>query len=210
MQKQNTHSTYRKELKSRILHTSMHEFKQKGIRSVRMDDIANSLGISKRTLYEIYANKEELLLAGIIEEEKIKEKEAQVFISDDSYTVMDLIIKFYHLKIEELTHTNPLFYSELHKYPRIIKFINRRHHTLDKRNMAFIKRGIQEGYFSPQFNYDIIFQIINGATTVMMTESFFKGYDVQTVFKNVTSFFIRGFCTQKGIREIDTLLSASP
>ena len=76
--------------------------------------------------------------------------------------------------------------------------------------MTFIKRGIQEGYFSPQFNYDIIFQIINGATTVMMTESFFKGYDVQTVFKNVTSFFIRGFCTQKGIREIDTLLSTSP
>ena len=71
MQKQNTHSTYRKELKSRILHTSMHEFKQKGIRSVRMDDIANSLGISKRTLYEIYANKEELLLAGIIEEENL-------------------------------------------------------------------------------------------------------------------------------------------
>lgn len=46
MQKQNTHSTYRKELKSRILHTSMQEFKQKGIRSVRMDDIANSLGTS--------------------------------------------------------------------------------------------------------------------------------------------------------------------
>jgi len=210
MQKQNTHSAYRKELKSRILHTSMQEFKQKGIRSVRMDDIANSLGISKRTLYEIYANKEELLLAGIIEEENIKEKEALVFISDESYTVMDLIIKFYHLKIEELTHTNPLFYSELHKYPHIIKFINQRHHTLDKRNMTFIERGIREGYFSPQFNYDIIFQIINGATTVMMTESFFKGYDVQTIFKNVISFFIRGFCTDKGIREIDSLLSASP
>ena len=50
-------STYRQELKVRILQTAMREFKQKGIRDVRMDDIAGILGISKRTLYEIYENK---------------------------------------------------------------------------------------------------------------------------------------------------------
>ena len=65
-------STYRQELKVRILQTAMREFKQKGIRDVRMDDIAGILGISKRTLYEIYENKEELLLAGLHEEDLAK------------------------------------------------------------------------------------------------------------------------------------------
>lgn len=53
---------YRKELKGKILEVALCEFKQKGIRAVKMDDIARMLTISKRTLYEIYPNKEELLL----------------------------------------------------------------------------------------------------------------------------------------------------
>ena len=65
MQKQNTHSTYRKELKSRILHTSMHEFKQKGIRSVRMDDIANSLGISKPHFMRFMLTRKSCCLQGL-------------------------------------------------------------------------------------------------------------------------------------------------
>lgn len=49
---------YRKGLKEKILQTSMQMFKVHGIKAVKMDDIATRLSISKRTLYEIYANKE--------------------------------------------------------------------------------------------------------------------------------------------------------
>lgn len=61
----NNSSQYRNELKFRIIRTAMPLFKQKGIKAVRMDDIANILSISKRTLYEIYNNKEDLLLEGV-------------------------------------------------------------------------------------------------------------------------------------------------
>lgn len=54
-------STYRQSLKDKILETSMKMFQEKGIRAVKMDDIANRLSISKRTLYEIYDDKERLL-----------------------------------------------------------------------------------------------------------------------------------------------------
>ena len=37
-----------------------------GIKSVRMDDVANELGMSKRTLYEMFGDKEELLYEGIV------------------------------------------------------------------------------------------------------------------------------------------------
>lgn len=55
-------SVHRLELRHRILRAAMPMFKEKGIKAVRMDDIAQSLAMSKRTLYEIYADKEELLL----------------------------------------------------------------------------------------------------------------------------------------------------
>ena len=65
MRKNNSQNSYRQELRERILATAMNEFYTKGIKAVKMDDIAKRLSISKRTLYEIYQNKEELLLEGM-------------------------------------------------------------------------------------------------------------------------------------------------
>ena len=62
MYKGSSQTCYKLELRNRILKAAMTEFLHKGVKSVKMDDIANTLAISKRTLYEIYSNKEELLL----------------------------------------------------------------------------------------------------------------------------------------------------
>lgn len=56
---------YRQELKERILELAMQEFSLRGLRDIKMDDMAHKLRISKRTLYEIYADKESLLLEGL-------------------------------------------------------------------------------------------------------------------------------------------------
>ena len=61
MKKTCTQTLYRQELKGKILQTAMEEFTQKGVRAVKMDDIATRLSISKRTLYEIYSNKEDFV-----------------------------------------------------------------------------------------------------------------------------------------------------
>ena len=47
--------------KERIIEQAMHMFVSQGIKSVRMDDIAQQLGVSKRTLYELFGDKEGLL-----------------------------------------------------------------------------------------------------------------------------------------------------
>ncbi len=53
-------------LRARVIKKASQEFIKKGIKSVRMDDIAALLTISKRTLYEIFNNKEELLYDCVI------------------------------------------------------------------------------------------------------------------------------------------------
>ena len=58
MQEKNTITAYKKGLRAVILKAAMKAFTEKGIRAVKMDDIAESLAISKRTMYEIYATKE--------------------------------------------------------------------------------------------------------------------------------------------------------
>ena len=58
-------NAYRQQLKGRIMETALKAFTQQGIRAVKMDAIASELSISKRTLYEIYEDKEHLLFETI-------------------------------------------------------------------------------------------------------------------------------------------------
>jgi AcrR family transcriptional regulator len=51
------------DVKQRIMIKAAELFMQYGIKSVSMDDIANSLGMSKKTLYQYYADKDELVEA---------------------------------------------------------------------------------------------------------------------------------------------------
>jgi len=131
-------STYRQELKVRILQTAMREFKQKGIRDVRMDDIAGILGISKRTLYEIYENKEELLLAGLHEEDLAKHEKLQALSADGKNTVMDILITIYNNDLTEITNTNPLFFAGLCKYPRVVEKIHTNPPGKKKKGRGFL------------------------------------------------------------------------
>ncbi len=119
MEQQDLQSNYRRDLKERILTVAMQAFKLRGIRNVRMDDIATTLGISKRTIYEIYSNKEELLLDGIMREDKARKRDSQLYAQDKNHTVMDIIFHVYNREMADMANTNPLFFSELSKYSRV-------------------------------------------------------------------------------------------
>ena len=61
MQETKPISAYKQSLRSKIIETALKAFRAHGIRAVTMDDVATELKISKRTLYEIFGNKEEVL-----------------------------------------------------------------------------------------------------------------------------------------------------
>lgn len=88
----------------------MGEFRRKGIRAVKMDDIANMLSISKRTLYEIYSNKEELLFAGVQASEQAAEARLDAYARMPGRSVMDILVEFYQMQMENLSGVNVLFF----------------------------------------------------------------------------------------------------
>ena len=57
-----TYENDREEQKERILTYAIRNFSRNGIRNVKMDDIASALGMSKRTLYQLFKDKENLLI----------------------------------------------------------------------------------------------------------------------------------------------------
>ena len=201
-------SAYRKSLKTRILEAASDAFSQKGIKSVRMDDIAQSLNISKRTLYEIYENKE-VLLFECLKTSKARAQEEMTFIAAQQNNVMDIILDIYRSKMSQLQKINPQFYSDLEKYPQLQSFLEEQHDKDRTKLKDFLRRGIEEGYFKGDINVDIIANVFDAINEYMMSHKLYTEFPLEQLFNNMLFVTIRGICTQKGVAVIDTFLTDS-
>lgn len=206
MYKDASQTSYRLELKKKILDASMAEFLSKGVKSVKMDDIANTLGISKRTLYEIYSNKEALLLEGVKVHESICDAHMAEYGSNPAHSVIDIIIEYYKMQINNFSDINPLFFSDLHKYQAVKEYLEGRHEARSSRAVEFFLRGVDEGYFRKDVDYGIVLRIGNVSMGYVMQSQMYKEFDLKYVMHNIIFLFLRGLCTAAGIKKLDEFI----
>lgn len=206
MRKTSNVTVYRESLRQRILNTAMSFFKKKGIKAVRMDDIATELGISKRTLYEIYNNKEDLLFECLRNENESTAKR----LADYAMTAeneMDVIVYFIKLKLDDLGSINPLFFKEMEKYERIVSFFREHNVKQAARSQEYMRQGIEHGFFRGDLNYDIVNKMGDAAMTYVMQTCLYEKYKLDEIFHTFVIVFMRGCCTDKGLAYLDKFIS---
>ncbi len=198
---------YRASLKGKILKASMEEFISKGIRPVRMDDIANSLAISKRTLYEIYSNKEELLLESTRLSEEEYDRHISGYREDPRHNVIDILIESYNYRIKRLSGVNPMFFADMRKYQSVVAYFEQVRAERHARTIEFFKKGVAEECFRSDVNFDIFCRIANASMEFIMQNQMYKEYDLKYILDNVIMLYVRGICTDKGLRQLDSCLA---
>lgn len=202
-----TETAYRRELKEKILRVATALFHRYGIRRVKMDDIANDLKISKRTLYEIYSNKEKLLLE-VMRNDKLVESRRMEGFDRPGSNVINIVIEVCKYRIEEFSQINPLFFEDIHKYPELLAHVRKLHEQRESDVLAFMQRGIDEGLFLPDINYGIVRTLTNASQQAIMNLYLYKKYDVMELAYVAILLFIRGFCTPEGVRQLDEQLES--
>lgn len=193
-----TPTIYRQELKGKILVTAMSLFKREGIKLVKMDDIAQALSISKRTLYETYENKEQLLCEGVIYEHQLRQEQLRQF-TEQAENEIEVVMEFIRQEIVLLGGINPLFFSELAKYERVVELLNEEHEQKRLHSMEFVKRGVEKGYFRSDINYDIVTMMSDAVIQHVMMTRMYEEYPLSEIFRNHVDILFRGICTDKGI-----------
>lgn len=196
---------YRGELKYRILRTAMPMFKQKGIKAVRMDDIAARLSISKRTLYEIYANKEDLLLECV----RLDSDEFQKRLQDyamEAENELDIVMAYFRMKLADLETLSVDFLGELEKYPQVTAFFRERHEKQRVQSADFIRKCVKNGYFIPDVNFDTLLDINEQFMASGIVLSLLDRHPLRDIFCNFFIVMLRGICTEKGLKMIDRFL----
>ncbi len=197
---------YRKELKSRIIDYAMGEFYKRGVRAVKMDEISQGLHVSKRTVYEIFGDKEELLLAGLkIKNQEMREK-LEAYSGNGAHNVVDIIGYFYKLQMEVNSMVGVAFYEEIHRMPRVVEFFNQEHEREFADRVKFLKAGVEEGLFRQDIDYSLTMELLSASMSEIMHNQLYKKYSMQEMFDNYFLVIIRGFCTERGVALLNKVI----
>jgi len=197
------------ETNERILTESFQLFVRYGIRSITMDDIAKQLGISKKTIYENFRDKDDLLENGIIQHKLNQERNIE-FVLATSSNVLEAIYKVMFETISNMNKVNPAFFMDLKKYhPKLCaKFIPQHEKEQEARVVDLIKMGKEDGIFRTDVNEIIAAMVLNYQLKALSDPDVFSPelFSITEVFKTMIENFTRGIATPKGIKIIEEII----
>ena len=198
-------SKYKRGLREKIPEVAMRLFTERGINSVRMDDVAQTMGISKRTIYELYNKKEDLLFEVVVKHFK-QRLDVMELVTSRCNNVMEILLEVYRMKVADFKNTNPLFFTEMVKYPELQHFLIEQNDHMRENSLLFIQRGVDEGYFRSDLDYQMAVLQFDAMGQYVMEKELYKQYSIEDIFRNLVFVSLRGLCTDKGIKAIDAML----
>ena len=186
-------------------------FAEFGVKSVRMDDVARDLAISKRTLYELFADKQELLYYGVkhlfaTEAEQIM---SRVNIKNGGipalFEIFDMMAKSAPTR-QRIMENLQKFYPEL--FVRIMTE-NRDYGLATLRDQ--INNLVEQGLVSMSVNVDLSVTMFYYTSTGLMRRQgrlvLPEGVTEADAFRYTIINFFRGIATLKGVEQIDNYLA---
>jgi len=189
------------ELRGKVMRTASELFVANGIRCTRMDDIAVSLSISKRTLYELFSDKEDLLFEIVKLHYEQMEEFAQTVGKQTGSVLEKLFIVLQH-NMNDMHKVSKGFMQELQRYPRVIEFMREKqsHKAVFIKN--FYEAGVREELFLEELNYDIVraqHEYMQGFMDFVLQ----RDLDFAEVIETMIFIHLRGIATEKGKRMLD-------
>jgi len=199
-------------MKEQILNTATEMFLNIGFKSVTMDDIANEMGISKKTIYTHYQNKTQLV-------------EATTFhLFDIICTGIDHVCESAPNPIEELYHIKKFVMEHLKNeksspqyqlkkyYPKIYTALKwKQFEVMHESITENLKKGIEQKLFRENMNVDFVARMyFNGMTGIKDTELFPQSiFTMNQLMENYLEYHLRAIVTEKGLQTLNNFINTN-
>jgi AcrR family transcriptional regulator len=194
------------ETKDRVLQGAEELFFKYGIKSVTMDDIAKHLSISKKTIYQFYSDKNEIVDT-LMKLKLADDKIAIQQIHTESENVITEVFGLMKHMSQMFSKMNPNLFYDLQKYhPDSWKLFNQfKEDCIESMVETAIKNGVKDGLVRADINTKIIArlrmeEIQLGFNAQVFPPDKFKIVDVQL---ELLDHFLHGICTLKGHKLIN-------
>ena len=196
------------DLKERIIENASTLFFQKGVKSMTMSDVANELGISKRTLYEVFRDKEDLLENCICTHIAKTDKSIEELI-DNSEDVIDTMMRIYARTLDEIRRINHSVMYDLKKYhSRLYNKIEDNQRENVYVLLPLLDKGVQQGLIRNDINFEIILWLVKSQFRALVTDDFFPRdkYSFNEFIQAIILNFMRGIATPCGVKKVDDIV----
>ncbi|MFL5773510.1 MAG: TetR/AcrR family transcriptional regulator [Flavisolibacter sp.] len=187
--------------KERILVKSNELFNRYGIRSVSMDDIAAQLGMSKKTLYQYYSDKDELVNE-VFDNVLTSNKSQCIECSKLGENAIHEVFVSFDMTEELLRTMNPSVLFDMQKYhpSAYRKFEEFRNNFLYKLIKSNLERGIKEELYRSEIDTDVITRYRLHSILLSFNPDVFPSSKSNMVYieQQLLEHFLYGLATSKG------------
>lgn len=195
------------EIKDRIIEKAGELFFQYGIKNISMDELASSLGMSKRTIYENFKDKEDILRSLIL---KLGDERNKIFkeFLEKGLNVVEIFINVIEIQ-KKMPVSNAKFLQDIYKYyPMTAKLMQKKIEKDNEFLREFLLTGIGQGYIRDDLNVEVTAFLVEQSTYTYIRASYLEKppFSFSELFYTMMINFVRGISTEKGIKIIDTHL----
>lgn len=192
-------------IKLKIVQEATKYFMLYGIKSTSMDMVATALHISKKTLYEIFPCKDELLRNCVFFVlEKTKEKIADVERYSDSS--LEVIWGINDLLLQEVISFCPAFYKDIKNFQDIMNAVyNELKVFIYDTLLIACNRAVKEAHIIQDYNFEFLFSFFENSLYAFYLSRNTPPESQVKVFRYTIQIYLTGICTDKGrdcLREI--------
>jgi AcrR family transcriptional regulator len=196
------------EIKERITEGAAELFKTYGIKSVTMDTLASHLGMSKRTIYEVFSDKDELLME-VLASMAVKQRGLVKRILEESDNSIVAIFRLLEINREHFQDMSPVFMADLKKYHHdvLMKKTDKCDMPDFSNNIEVIERGIKERWFRADINADLVNRCLFSLGKSIMDQDLYpyEQFTRKEVISNTFINYLKGVSTPEGIELINAL-----
>ncbi len=199
-------------MKEDILNKASELFINQGFKSVTMDDIANELALSKKTLYQHFANKETIVAVSV--DAMFEEICSKIDIICD--LERDPIEEMYDIKKEILHHLKDEKSAPMHQllkyYPKIYRSLRARQFSyMQDCVMRNVRRGLEQGVYRANINEEFVCRIYFLGVTGTKDGDLFPTtlFSPGELYETYLEYHLRGIVTPKGRKILNTIIQSN-
>ena len=187
--------------KERIIQVAEEMFMRYGIRSITMDEIAKELSISKKTIYQHFKDKDDIVLQ--VGKKVFADERTQITKCEDTAenVIHELFLMSQSVR-EHIDNANPSVLYDLQKYyPAAWQEYQAFKQYCLRKILGILQKGMHEGYFWDDMHPEVLARLRTEEIEMVFDQAAFprEQFEAKEVQKQLLEHFIRGILTHKGL-----------
>lgn len=195
------------ETRNKIIEKASELFLVMGIRNITMDQIASESGVSKRTIYELFKDKDDLVVQSL-RHLMIKDNKEMLGIIDETQHVIEAIFLMVKRETMRRTEYTKIFVEDIRKYYLAVSedlYSCKKNLKEYSASYALIDKGMREDIFRQDIQIELVNGFLHELITLMENSERIKALKAspEDMLRSIFLPYLRGICTMKGVDLMD-------